>query len=128
MMLYKSTIAIVCSFDGDTDFFDIVAVVLQGDILTLYLFRVSLDYFLPKSIKLIKENLFTLKKAGSRWYSSETMTDPDYADDLALLANAPSKQNSYSIALSKQREPLACTWMQIKQSIYVLNKKEPSQL
>ena len=29
MMLYKTTKAIVCSLDGDTDFFDIFTVVLQ---------------------------------------------------------------------------------------------------
>ena len=36
MMLYKNTKVEVCSLDGDTDFFDIVADVLQGDILSVY--------------------------------------------------------------------------------------------
>ena len=36
----------------------------------------------------IKENGFTLKKARSRQYSAETITDADYADDLALLLNS----------------------------------------
>ena len=36
MALYKNTKAIVLSTDGDTDFFDIVAGVLQGDTLTPY--------------------------------------------------------------------------------------------
>ena len=31
MMLYKNTKAIVCSLNGDTDFFNIVTGVLQGD-------------------------------------------------------------------------------------------------
>ena len=34
MMFYKNTKVKVRSLDGDTDFFDIVAVVLQGDALT----------------------------------------------------------------------------------------------
>ncbi len=38
MMLYKNAKAIVCSPDGDTNFFDIVAGVLQGDTLAPYLF------------------------------------------------------------------------------------------
>ena len=32
MMLYKNMKVKVCLLDGDTDFFDIVASVLQGDI------------------------------------------------------------------------------------------------
>ena len=31
MMFYKNMKAIICSLDGDTDFFDIVIGVLQGD-------------------------------------------------------------------------------------------------
>ena len=34
---------IVCSLDGDTDFFDIVAGVLQVDIWALYMFLICLD-------------------------------------------------------------------------------------
>ena len=31
MMLYKNTMAMVCSPDGNTEYFDFVAGVLQGD-------------------------------------------------------------------------------------------------
>ena len=41
MMLYKNTK--VRSSDGDTDYFDIVAGVLHGDKLTLYVFIIYLD-------------------------------------------------------------------------------------
>ena len=61
MMLYKDTKAEVHSPDGDTDFFDIVAGVLQGDTLAPYLFIICLDYVLPTLIDLIKENSFILK-------------------------------------------------------------------
>ena len=81
MMLYKNTKATVRSPDGDTDFFDIFAGALQGDTLALYLFIICLDYIL------IKENGFTRKKTKSRRYPAETITDTDYADDIALLAN-----------------------------------------
>ena len=37
-------------FDGDTDYFDIVAGVLKGDTLAPYLFIICLDYVLRKSI------------------------------------------------------------------------------
>ena len=43
MMLYKNTKVKVCSPDGDTDYFDIVAGVLQGDTLAPYLFIICLD-------------------------------------------------------------------------------------
>ena len=53
------------------------------------MFILSLDYVLLTSTDLIKENGFTLKKRKtSRRNPPETMTDTDYADDLALLANA----------------------------------------
>ena len=43
MMLYRNTTVKVCSPDGDTDYFDIVAAVLQGDILAPYLLIICLD-------------------------------------------------------------------------------------
>ena len=62
MMLYKNTKVKVHSSDGDTDFFDIVAGVLQRNTLVPYLFIICLDYVLRTSIDLMKENGFTLKK------------------------------------------------------------------
>ena len=43
-ILYKDTRAKVISPDGETDLFDIVAGVLQGDTLAPYLFIIVLDY------------------------------------------------------------------------------------
>ena len=59
--------------DSDTDFFDIVTEVLQGNILVL-LFIFCYNYILQTSMDLIKENSFKLKKTISRWYPAETMT------------------------------------------------------
>ena len=73
MMLYENTKVKVCPLDGHTGFFDIVASVLQGDILALYLFIIYLDYVLQMSIDLMKENGFTLKKARSRRYQTQTI-------------------------------------------------------
>ena len=56
MMLYKNPKAIVHSFVEDTDFFDIVAGVLQGDTSTLYLHILCQDYVFRTSLDLIKEN------------------------------------------------------------------------
>ena len=59
MMLYKSKKAKVCSPDSYTDFFDIVAGVLQGDTLAPYMAIFWQDYVLRLSINLNKENDFT---------------------------------------------------------------------
>ena len=46
----------------ETDFFDIVAGVLQVDISAPYLFIIYLDYVLQTSVDLMNEYSFTLKK------------------------------------------------------------------
>ena len=61
----KNTKVKVHSPDGDTDFFDIVAGVLQGDTLAPYLFIICWDNVLSTSIDLIKENDVTLKRQGA---------------------------------------------------------------
>ena len=62
-MLYKNTKVKVHSPDRDTDFFDIVAGLLQGHTLAPYLFIICLDYVLQTLVDLMKENGFTLAKA-----------------------------------------------------------------
>ena len=56
MILSKNTKVNLCSSDGDTDFFDIVAAVLLGDTLALYFFIICQGYVLRTSIDLMKEN------------------------------------------------------------------------
>ena len=68
MMLYRNTEVKVHSPDGDTDYFDIVAEVLQGDTLAPYRFIICLDYVLRISIDEIKENGFKLTKEITRRY------------------------------------------------------------
>ena len=62
MILYSNTKVKVRSPDGDTEYFDIVAGVLQGDTLAPYLFIICLDYVLRTSIDNIRENSFVLTK------------------------------------------------------------------
>ena len=62
MILYRNTIVKVRSPNGDTDYFNIVAGVLQGDTLAPYFFNICLDYVLRISIDKIKENGFELTK------------------------------------------------------------------
>ena len=90
-ILYRNTKVKVRSPDGDTEYFDIVAGVLQGDTLAPYLFIICLDYVLRTSIDKIRENGFELTKKRSRRYPATTITDADYADDIAILANTPDQ-------------------------------------
>ena len=90
IMLYINTKVKVRSLNGDTDYFGIVAGVLQGDTLAPYLFIICLVYVLRTFIDKIKENCFKLTKERSKRYPAQTITDVDYTDDIALLANAPA--------------------------------------
>ena len=91
MMLYRNTIVKVHSLDGETDYFDNVAGVLQGDTLAPYSFIICLNYILRMSIDKMKDNGFKLTKERSRRYTAQTITNTDYADDIALLANTPAQ-------------------------------------
>ena len=91
MMLYSNTKVKVRSPDGDTDYFDIVAGMQQGDTLVPYLFIICLDNVLRTSIDKIKENSFKLTKETSTRYPAKTITDADYTDDIGLLANTPAQ-------------------------------------
>ena len=57
MMMYRNTQVKVRSSGGDTDYFDIVAGVLQGDTLAPYVFIICLDYVLRTSIDKINETV-----------------------------------------------------------------------
>ena len=103
MILYRNTKVKVKvrSSDGDTEYFDIVAGVLQGDTLVPYLFIICLDYVLRTSIDKIRENGFELTKKRSKRYRAKTISDADYADDLALLANTPNKAETLLHSLER---------------------------
>ena len=91
MMPYKNMKVKVRSPDGDTDYFDIVAGVLQGDTLALYLFIICLGYALRTCINIMKDNGFKLGKKRSRRYTEQSITGMDYADDITLLANTTAQ-------------------------------------
>ena len=69
MMLYKNTKVKVRSLDGDTDYFDIVAGILQEDTLAPHLFIIRLEYVLWTFVDL-------MKKTVSSWQRKETEDNP----------------------------------------------------
>ena len=89
----------VRSRDGDTDYFNNVAGVLQGDTLTPYLFIICLDYVLRMSIDKMKDNGFKVTKERSRRYPTPTIMDTDYANDIMLLENIPAQAETLLYSL-----------------------------
>ena len=66
-----------------------------------FLFLIFLDYGLRTSIDKIKENGFELTKRRSRKYPATTITDADYADDIAILANTPDQAETLLHSLER---------------------------
>ena len=100
-ILYRNTKVQVCSPDGDTEYFDIVAGVLQGDTLAPYLFIICLDNVLRTLIDKIRENGFELTKKRSRRHPAKTITNADYADDIAILANTSNQAKTLLLSLER---------------------------
>ena len=69
-ILYRNTKVKVRSPDGDTEYFDIVAGLLQGDTLAPYLFIICLDYVLRE------HRLTKSKRMVSNWRRKEAEDTP----------------------------------------------------
>ena len=89
-----------------TDFFEIVAGVLQGDTLAPYLFIICLNYLLRTSIDLMKESSLTVEKARSRRYPARTITDTDNTNDIALLLNTSAQAKSLLHSLEQAADDI----------------------
>ena len=97
--LYTNTRSRVRTPDGDTEYFDIVAGVLQGDTLAPLLFLIVLDYVLR--ISMDKNNVMglLLHPRKSTRHPAQYITDLDFADDLAIPANTVENAESLLHAL-----------------------------
>ena len=98
---HRNTKVKVRSPDGNTDYFTIVAGVMQGDTLTPYLFIICFDYVLKMSIDKMKDNGLKLTKKRSWRYPAKTITDADYTDYIALLANTPAQVETLQHSLER---------------------------
>ena len=84
--LYENTSAKILSPDGETDKFEIIAGVLQGDTLAPYLFTMVLDYALKQALDMdTNKPGFTLNQKRSRRNPAVKISDLDFADDIALI-------------------------------------------
>eukprot|EP00111_Clytia_hemisphaerica_P013338 TCONS_00039146-protein len=80
-IMYTNNRANVMTSEGETEFFDVVTGVLQGDPLAPYLFIVVLDYALRTAIT--SEDGVTIEKRRSRRHHTEKLADLDFADDIS---------------------------------------------
>ena len=84
-IMYEDTSAKVITPDGETDMFSNLAGVLRGDILASYLFIIVIGYIMGKALMGREDKLgFQLRKRQSRRVPPLTITDMDFADDIAL--------------------------------------------
>ena len=98
-MLYRNTKK--SALRMETDYFEILTGVLQGDTLAPYLFIIYLDYVFRKSIYKMKDKGFKLTKERSKRYPAQTIRDTDYADGITLLANTPAQAENLLHSLER---------------------------
>ena len=100
---YKETWAKVRTADGETEAFQILAGVLQGDTLAPFLFIIALDYALRCATSGKEEELgFTLEKRASRRVAAKMITDLDFADDISLLSDTVEQACTLLKAVEKE--------------------------
>lgn len=85
---YNSLGTKVFSPDGDTDYFKILAGVMQGDKLAPFLFVIVLDYALRKAINGKETKLgFTLHERRGRGHPEICICNLDFSEDIVLISN-----------------------------------------
>ena len=112
-ILYKDTVAQVITPDGEIDFFEIAAGVLQGDTLAQHLFIVALDYALREATKDKSTSFILEKREGSR-KPAVSITDAGFANDLALVSNYVEQAQRYFHQDWKWQQKLLCCMQTVK--------------
>ena len=106
----------------ETNYFEIVAGVLQGNTLAPYLFIICINYVLPTSIDKIKENYFKLTKEaeGTLQKQSPTPTMPMIYHSWQMH---PPKPNPCYIVWNEPLQGSASLSMHTRQNLCVLIKQ-----
>lgn len=112
-VLYTNTSSTIVTSDGETDPFDILAGILQGDTLAPFLFIVVLDYILRMSLDQINTKGFQLHPRKSSRHPAVHLTDADFADDIALISN--SLENAQSL-LNSLESAANCVGLYLNES------------
>ena len=99
-ILYRNTKVKVQSPDGDRILRHYSRSTTRGHAGSVPII-LCLDFVLRTSIDKIRENGFELTKKRSRRYPATTITDADYADDIAILANTPDQAETLLHSLER---------------------------
>ncbi|EYC22100.1 hypothetical protein Y032_0018g3712 [Ancylostoma ceylanicum] len=92
--LYLNSCRSVKTNTGHYGFFEITMGMRQGCILSLVLFNIALDFVMGKAMK--------PGEAGISWDNHGRLTDLDYADDVALLAESDSRLQEATSSLNQE--------------------------
>ena len=86
-IMYEDTTAKVITPNGETETFNILAGVSQGDTLAPYLFAIVIDFVMRTALQGREDKIgFQLSKRKSRRVPPITVTDMDFADDIAYVS------------------------------------------
>ena len=107
-LLYTGTKAKVLLPDEKTEFFEILAGVLQGDSLAPYIFTIMIDYAMRQAIGNDALELgFKINRKRSRRHNPNVITDLDFADDIALVREELEQALDFYIVFRKMLHRLA---------------------
>ena len=127
--MYTNTRAKVVTPDGETQEFDILAGVLQGDTLAPFLFIIVLDYALRQATSNMDEELgFTLTPRRSRRIPPVTITDLDFADDICLLCNEVQQAQQLLLQVETECQKVGLGLNSKKTEVMLYNILEHSPL
>ena len=83
-VLYTNTRSSIISPDGETESFDILSGILQGDTLAPFWFIIVIDYIMRIFVDTMKENGLLYQPRRSSRHPDLFITDADFDDDIAL--------------------------------------------
>ena len=98
-VLYTNTRSSIITPDGETESFDILSGILQGDTLAPFLFIIVIDYIMRISVDTMKENGLLYQPRRSSRHPDLFITDADFADDIALLSDSLTNAQALLSAL-----------------------------
>ena len=126
---YENIRAKILSPDGDTEFFDKLAGVLQDDALAPYLFAFVIDYTIRQAAGDLELDLgVKLDKRRSRRQQPIAITDLNFADDIALLSEEIQKAQELLTHVENEAAKIGLCLNNEKTEVMVYNIPTPSPL
>ena len=123
---YRETSCYVSTPDGDSDSFDIVTGVMQGDPLAPFLFIICLDYAMRSAI--LDTDGIVLKRRRSRRHPPQRLCDLDFADDIALIEETIKKAEELLHRVERDCQHVGLCLNPKKTKFMLVNSNDPTPL